>query len=383
VVITGNMMRVLKDLYEDYTKPYGLGGVQTLLKAARARLGRDNITQSDVKRALSSQRVYTLHKHTRKKFPRRQIMAVRPRKILTCDLADMRNLSKQNGKTSYLLVCVDVFSRYMQVRPLKNKNKTEVAQALRSILNTGDAKGLTHLFTDAGREFVNNTVNGLLRERNMRWYTTHSKEIKASIAERHIRTLKERIYKYLTLKNTLRYIDVLPDIVSAYNERAHAGLKGATPLDVHRHYTRAQWHHLFRAMYARSLNAPIKKGRSAATNQNIKVGDTVRIAARSHTDAFRKGYEIQNTEEIFKIRQVDKRQNRDGYYLEDLSGEEVQGLFYREELVPTSLPGFYPYKVLSSRWNRAKKQREYLVRWVGYPDKFNSYITIDDMQPSP
>nr|XP_027231826.1 uncharacterized protein LOC113823396 [Penaeus vannamei] len=212
----------------------------------------------------------------------------------------------------------------MQVRPLKSKNKTEVASALKSVLNTEDAKGLTHLFTDAGREFVNNTVNGLLREHKMQWYTTHSKEIKASIAERHIRTLKERIYKYLTLKDTLRYIDVLPDIVLAYNERAHAGLKGAAPLDVHRHYTRAQCQRLFRQMYARSLNVHIKKDRSHASNQNIKVGDTVRIAARSRTDAFRKGYEIQNTEEIFKIRQIDNRQNIVGYYLEDLSGEEVK-----------------------------------------------------------
>nr|XP_027209341.1 uncharacterized protein LOC113802891 [Penaeus vannamei] len=311
-------MQVLKDLYEDYTKPHSLGGIQAL--------------------------------HTRKKFPRRQTMAIGPRKILTCDLADMRNLSRQNDKTNYLLVCVDVFSRYMQVRPLKSKNKTEVASALKSVLNTEDAKGLTHLFTDAGREFVNNTVNGLLREHKMQWYTTHSKEIKASIAERHIRTLKERIYKYLTLKDTLRYIDVLPDIVLVYNERAHAGLKGAAPLDVHRHYTRAQCQRLFLQMYAHSLNVHIKKDRSHASNQNIK---------------------------------IDNRQNIVGYYLEDLSGEEVQGLFYREELVPTSLPSVYPYKILSSRWNRNKKQREYLVRWIGYPDKFNSYITIDDMQPAP
>ncbi|XP_063595418.1 uncharacterized protein LOC134772381 [Penaeus indicus] len=269
----------------------------------------------------------------------------------------------------------------MQVRTLRSKNKTEVARALQSVVDTDDARGLTHLFTDAGREFVNNAVNALLRERSMRWYTTHSKEIKASIAERHIRTLKGLIYKYLTLKNTLRYVDALQDIVSAYNERAHAGLKGASPMEVHRHYTTSQWQQLFRQMYAPSLSGSIKKGRSSACNQNLKVGDTVRISARSRTDVFRKGYEIQNTEEIFKIRQIDRRQNLIGYYLEDLSGEAIQGLFYREELIPTALPNSYPYKILSSRWNKTKRQREYLVHWIGYPDKFNSYITADDMHP--
>lgn len=53
---------------------------------------------------------------------------------------------------------------------------------LQSVLNTKDAKGLTRLFTDAGWEFLNNTVNGLLYERNMWWYTAHPMELKVSIA---------------------------------------------------------------------------------------------------------------------------------------------------------------------------------------------------------
>lgn len=101
-------------------------------------------------------------------------------------------------------------------------------------------------------------MNALLREQNMRWYTTNSKEIKMSIAKRHIGTLKDRIYKYLTIKNTLRHVDALQDILLAYS--GDAGLKGETPFEVHRQFQRQQ---LFRQMYAPSRNRPIKKGSSS------------------------------------------------------------------------------------------------------------------------
>lgn len=66
-----------------------------------------------------------------------------------------------------------------------------------------------------------------------------------------------------------------------------------------------------------------------------------------------------------------------------MGDEAIQGLFYRNELVPTTLPNHYTYKSISSHWGRSKKQREYLVQCIGYPDKFNSYTTIDDTCSGP
>lgn len=66
-----------------------------------------------------------------------------------------------------------------------------MTKALKHILDK--VEGTNRLFTDARGEFVNKSVNALLQDFHIKWYTKYSKEIKASIAERHIITLKERI----------------------------------------------------------------------------------------------------------------------------------------------------------------------------------------------
>ena len=95
----------------------------------------------------------------------------------------------------------------------------------------------------------------------------------------------------------------------------------------------------------------------------LDIGETVRIADENRNSQFRRGFTIQNTYEIFRIRRVDKTQKPTVYYLEDLNGEEIQGIFYREELVPTSLPELYDIKVL--RRKKVKGRTKY---------RFNSWV---------
>ena len=104
----------------------------------------------------------------------------------------------------------------------------------------------------------------------------------------------------------------------------------------------------------------------------LDIGRTVRIADENRNAPFRRGFTIQNTYEIFKIRSVDKTQKPAAYYLEDLNGEEIKGIFYREELVPVSLPELYDIKVL--RRKKVRGRTKYLVKWIGYPDQFNSWV---------
>lgn len=65
-----------------------------------------------------------------------------------------------------MTACVDMFSRYMQVRTQRSKNKT---LAMQSVLDTDDARGLTYLFTDAGREFVNSMIRCDMSLRSRTW----------------------------------------------------------------------------------------------------------------------------------------------------------------------------------------------------------------------
>ena len=104
---------------------------------------------------------------------------------------------------------------------------------------------------------------------------------------------------------------------------------------------------------------------------NFEVGDKVRISNAAKT--FRKGYLPKWTEEIFEItRRIPK--NPPVYKLKDYDGEEIEGSFYEEELQKiTKTDDMYRIeRVLKRRRKNGKLQ--YFVKWMGYPDKFSSWV---------
>ena len=148
--------KILLKLYQDTKQANCYGSVQSLLQNSRKIL--PTITRRDVTDFLKSIKAYTLHKITHKKFPRRKVIASGPGVIAACDLADMSLLSRFNKGYKYILVFIDVFSRYALCLPLKKKDGNTVCTALKKILNSGNFNNLIRLNTDEGREFYNKTV---------------------------------------------------------------------------------------------------------------------------------------------------------------------------------------------------------------------------------
>ena len=124
------------------------------------------------------------------------------------DLADMQSMQKFNNGYRYLLVCIDVFSKYAWVIPLKNKTGPSLVDALKKILSS--RRKPEKIFTDQGTEFLTRHVQAFMNEENIHLYNTYN-ETKASIVERLIRTLKIGMWRYFTAKKTMRYVDLVPD----------------------------------------------------------------------------------------------------------------------------------------------------------------------------
>ena len=362
---------VLLNIYQDTSHPGSYGSIKSLLNAARKTL--PSIKRSDVIEFLKNQPAYTLHKVTQKKFLRRRIIASKPGVIASADLADMTLLSRQNKGFKYILVFIDVFSRFAQAVPLKRKDGITVHNSLKKILNSGYFDNLKRLNTDEGKEFYNSKVHHLLSSKGIVLYSVSSREIKAAIAERFIRTLKGKLFRYMTHNNTKKYVNILQDIINGYNHTQHRGLGGnLTPYQVH-HFTdpediQKQFTNMYK--YSSSSHKPVIS--------SLAVGEHVRLSQLKPT--FKKGYTIQNTLEIFKINRVDKSQSPNTYYLEDLEGEPIKGVFYREELIPTSLPPIYHIDIIKTKTVSGRKK--YLVKWRGYPDKFNSWIDQSQLSPA-
>lgn len=364
-MVNQNQRDLLTRLYESPRLPNSFGGIDTLYK--RAKLVDKTITRKVIKDFLASESSYTLHKITQKKFTRRKVISSRPKVIASCDLADFTLLSRYNNGHKYILVVIDVFSRFVQVAPIKRKDGISVLEALKPILESNYFKGINRLNSDNGKEFYNRHVKNYLSEKSIKLYSVSSFEIKASIAERVIQTLKRKLYKYMTHNNTFKYLNVLPKIIESYNNTPHRSLrKGQTPSQVHALTNYEDIKKQFYRMYNKA------RPTETSISRLLTVGQTVRIADSKRNSIFRRGFTIQNTYEIFKVREINNSQNPTVYYLEDLQGEQIEGIFYRQELIPTKLPEFYHIDVIKTR--KVKGRTKYLVKWRGYPDEFNSWI---------
>ena len=121
----------------------------------------------------------------------------------------------------YLLVVMDVLSKYGWVSPMKDKTGKSLIAAFYSILKKG--RKPEKLRTDKRTEFVNVSFQNYLKKEGIDFYVT-TNELKAAVVERLNRTLKSKLYRYFTSENTLRYIDDLQDMVDSYNNTYHQSI---------------------------------------------------------------------------------------------------------------------------------------------------------------
>ncbi|CAG7733734.1 unnamed protein product, partial [Allacma fusca] len=149
--------------------------------------------------------------------------------IFTADLKDLAGLAKSNSGNHFVMVVLDAFSRKAYTRLLKNKNSDSMIHAFRSVFAEARVTPV-YLYTDRGTEFMSRAFGKFLDQNNVTLYDIHSL-MKASMSERFIRTLFSKLQRYMTLKNTKRIVEVLPDFTSAYNATKHRSI-GMAPNEV-------------------------------------------------------------------------------------------------------------------------------------------------------
>ena len=176
-------------------------------------------------------------------------------------------------------------------------------------------------------------------------------EGKSGVAERFIKTLKNKIYKHMTTVGENVYFNDLDDIVDKYNNSIHSSIKMK-----HKDVTDIK--------YVEYLEETNNK------SPGFKVGDHVRIS--KYKNIFAKGYTPNWSDEVFVINKVQNKVPWT-YLINDLNGEEIQGSFYEKELQKTNQKEFRIEKVIK------KEGDELYVKWKGYNNSFNSWIDKKDI----
>ena len=339
--------------YHDPRAPGSLGGVQRFARAHKIPLKKaQHVLQQDL--------AYTLHKPRRRRFPTLPVLVGGLDDQWVADLVEVQPLAKYNRGIRYLLTVLDVLSKYAWVQPLKAKTGVALVKAFNKILKQG--RQPNRLRTDRGTEFHNHTFQRWLKDHGIDHFFTEG-DAKAAVVERFNRTLKERLYRYFTAANTLRFDDALPQLVQGYNATRHRSI-GMAPQDVTWENEEAVW----KRLYEKRLKAKRFKAK-------LKVGDRVRLNNIHRT--FEKGYLPGWTEEVFVVHRVVPGPVPT-YKFHEWDETPVKGTFYDADLQKVHVSDqalFRIEKVLKRQKDRL------LVKWKGWPDKYNSWIASQDETP--
>ena len=245
----------------------------------------------------------------KKKFKKIRVYSLFKDNVWGVGLADMQLINKFNKGTRFLLCVIDIFSivsKYSWVVTLKDKKGVTIVNAFQKVLGRSNRKP-NKIWVDKGSDFYNSSFIKWLKGNDIEMYSTYNQG-KSVVAERFIRTLKNKNYKYMTSISENLYIDKLYDIVNEYNNTYHEAIK-MKPVDV-------------------------KSGNYVEYNVNFndkypkfQVGDHVRIS--KYKNIFGEGYTPNWSEEIFVIKKVQTTVPWI-YVSNEFNGEEIIATFMKK-----------------------------------------------------
>lgn len=133
--VNGEIDKILKNQYYDLKSSGSYLGPVKLYKSLKMR--GINISLYQIQKWLKNQDDYSLQRPSRHPRKRARVVVSDIDNQWDADLADMSSLSRFNGGIKYLLVVIDIFSRFLWVQPLKNKTGKEVVEGFKHILQSG------------------------------------------------------------------------------------------------------------------------------------------------------------------------------------------------------------------------------------------------------
>ncbi len=306
----------LHRLYTEFSKNNNstFRGISSLREASK-------LPRAKVLQYLHSSPTYTKLKIPTRKFKRLKAISPAIDEIWSMDLAYVDKLARYNDNVHYLLVCVDVLSRFLRIEPLVNKEADTTKEGLQHMIKR-DNKRPHKIWVDNGTEFLGE-FGAFCRKNDIVVYSTHS-ETKSALAERYIRTVKGILYKYLLHKSqqlekkgesrynlrkksrndekreSMRYIDNLQDVVNLVNNSVNRSIEMA-PAKV----TSAHTSHLLKLQQLQATGR-LQSSSAPPTNKKpqgrFEVDDVVRVAEENLP--FKKGYEPPFTDSLYVIRRV-------------------------------------------------------------------------------
>jgi hypothetical protein len=328
-------------------------GPKALCQEAKS-LGRTDISLKDCKDFLSSQPSYSLYRPSRQKYKRNKLLSHFAGHVVQIDIMDLPRFVNENDGYRYVLLGYDTYSKFLTSIPLKRRT-TDALLAGIEYLRESSPFAIRSIYSDKESGFMSRVVQAWFISKEIHHYTTTSK-VKAPGVERAIRSLRMALHRHFEASGSRRWIDVLPQIVDQYNDIKHSTTK-QRPWDV-----------------VADDTLVIPHGHQAKERKKIpQVGSFVRVSRLR--SPFEKEASGLWSREIFKVVKLKTRQPIPMLVLQDMTGGEIQGAFYPEEVQKIRWDGA---KEVAEVFRTRKRQGviESLVSFVGWPEQYREWLYL-------
>lgn len=357
----------LKQIYFNPSRASSFGGINKLEQYIKEK-GKYKISRKEIQKWLQSQEVHTTNTLPKKKLKvKRRVIVPYINYMFDVDTASMKDYQKDNDGFGYFILAIDIMSRFVWCQPIRSPTGENVREVFQNIFEKGRIP--LKIRTDKGTEFSNEIMQKFFKTHNITHFVTQN-ETKANYAERAIQTIKGKIIKYMRAKQTRQWVNQLVNFTKSYNNTIHRSIK-QTPASVTKKDENKLWKQLY---LSNPIATPTKK-----IIYKFEIGDIVRISLLRHP--FKRYYSEHWTNELFIIEKRNIKQYIPIYHLTDYAKEEIKGTFYESELQKVHINDNTLYnieEVIEEKEIDGIKHS--LIKWVGWPKKFNSWIPTKDVK---
>lgn len=352
----------LSKIYYDPSNSASFSSPQRLYDYVRDE-GKFEITLKEIQNYLNGEEVYTTHVEP-KKAKHFYGMQVPYSKYLV--QLDSFYFDFEGEPKKRFILGVDVFSRKAAARAVENLKSETVNRAVREIIAELQPQ---RLMFDKGREYNNSLVLSTLRDNNIK-YIVANQPYKASNVERLGRSIKNLLYKALQSRGISKWSEILPKTIDAYNNRKHRMI-GMTPNEAHNKENEAQIWFRTRDRNWKSAPRPHK--------YKYEINDPCRIV--SFDGPLKKSYFQTFSTQVFFISARYSKSNVHRYHLKDAQNNPVENRsFTKEQIKLVNITSDSIYRIERVLHQKIIRGTLYsYVKWVDYPDSFNSYIPSTDV----
>jgi ribosomal protein L21E len=367
--------------YYNASKPGSYSSIHKLYKSIQHE-GIYDISLDQIKQWAMSQEVVTLYQRpTFKNRVRRKVVSGLRWSLMDCDLLvlNQERYTAANEGRGYILVCIDILSRYAAVASVKTKSGPDVLSGFKEIFNR-IGKFPVSVRADFGKEFNNAHVTNYMRKHGVNLYYARS-STKANYSESFIRNLKSRLFRVFQHRNTYRYLDILQKLVESYNSTFHSSIEMA-PSEVNSQNEQEVW---FRKYFppASYKEAFIKANRLQRSRKSskihdkhlfrYKIGDHVRISTLG--DKFTRDFDTKFSGEVYTVTGRAISQGIPIYYLSDQHKKKIEGSFYEFEMQGIYFNPKQTFKIEKVLQTRTRKGvKESLVKYQFWPASYNQWL---------